>query len=535
MTIKGPPCGIENCRSKRYEEGDDGHLYCQNGHQQAAVVRGQDDDDYISAARTVTRKKKTEDEDDKTSSRVYKGPQALGLYLKCLQLILRHQVWFLVHDRGLPAELETVVHDLWALRITQLEDRIASHQDVSTNSQSQSQVFNTLESEDEGTDCEKGHVSSAKGKRGNKLSAPPNLTDCLVLCYLGITTLRLPCTPGDLYAWVADGNLVYRRAIRLLPLGMRDRLPPVYRAVLNPSAQITYTRFYKTLTDLQTSYDTHHGIMWPPLNVPLLLLRYLKALALPLELYDATKRLGELLGYDFAPHYQGKKRLGIRHLPEAQLVSCLIVCVKVLYPFDQLYRHWKSSTEKSKTMMNWDAWLQEMEMVNNREDVGAGHLTAEDMAKLQEKDVFSMGPAEMDQYLDFYADTFLDDAEIQRTKNTDEFRNALFDMFPIESETKHPPNHASHPISLQQELDIVKKVHSTMATMSNMPDEEGAVLQAGQAYPVWKTQSDLPEAAKVLYEKARRLAGLSTNMLLLAVRFTEARAEQWKRAQQRDV
>jgi RNA polymerase I-specific transcription initiation factor RRN7 len=31
---KGPVCGVENCRSRWYEEGEDGYRYCQNGHQQ---------------------------------------------------------------------------------------------------------------------------------------------------------------------------------------------------------------------------------------------------------------------------------------------------------------------------------------------------------------------------------------------------------------------------------------------------------------------------------------------------------------------
>jgi RNA polymerase I-specific transcription initiation factor RRN7 len=530
MAIKGPVCGIENCRSRRYEEGEDGHLYCQNGHQQAAVVRGEDEDDYISAARTVTRKKKTVEEDDITSHKIYKGPQAFDLYLKCLQLILRHQVWFLVQSRGLPAELETVVYDLWALRIAQLEDKIASGEDPYSSSQPQSQVFSTLESGDDGTDTERGHVSGIKGKRGNMLSTAPNLNDCLLLCYLGIITLRLPLTPGDLYAWVTDDKLVYRRAIRLLPLTMRDRLPPGYRATLDPSAPPTHARFYKTLTDLQTSYEADHGIMWPPLNVPLLLFRYLKELALPLELYDATRRLGELLGYDFMPHFKGKKRLGIRHLPEAQLVSCVVVCIKVLYPFDQERRFWRSSTEQTIALMNWDVWCREM---SDTKDMDSGRFTTEQMAKLSEKDVFSMGPEEMDQYLDFYADTFLDDAEIQRTKGTDDFRNALFDMFPIESEIKHPPKPTYREPSLQKELDVVKTVHSTMETVPNVAGGEGPILQAGQAYPLWKTQDDLPEAARILYEKAGRLAGLSIEMLLLSVGFTEARVEQWKRAQKR--
>lgn len=32
--MKGRICGVENCRSRRYEEGEDGFLYCQNGHRQ---------------------------------------------------------------------------------------------------------------------------------------------------------------------------------------------------------------------------------------------------------------------------------------------------------------------------------------------------------------------------------------------------------------------------------------------------------------------------------------------------------------------
>ncbi|KAL6160687.1 hypothetical protein ACJQWK_11750 [Exserohilum turcicum] len=531
MATKGPVCGVENCRSRRYEEGDDGRLYCQNGHQQAAVVRGEDDDDYISAARTVTRKKKTAEEEDKTSDKIFKGPQAFDLYLKCLQLVLRHQLWFLVRDKGLPAELEALVYDLWSLRIAQLEDKIASNEDPSSNPQSQSQVFNTLESGDDATDTEKGHVSSMMRKRDRRLSTAPNLNDCVLLCYLGITTLRLPFTPGDLYAWVADGKLAYCRAIKLLPLAMRDRLPPTYRANLDPIAPLTYTRFYRTLTDLQTSYDADHGILWPPLNFSLLSYRYLRELALPLELYAATKRLGDLLGYDFAPHYEGKKRLGIRHLPEAQLVSCIIVCIKILYPFDQEQRQWGLSTQHTMTAMNWDVWCKEMRVADDGKEVASVGFTSEEMAKLQEKDVFAMDTAEMDQYLDYYADTYLDDAEIQRTKDTDDFRNALYNMFPVDSETKHPTKPTYQKLPLHHEFDVVKAVHSAMEPVPNVADEDGQTLRAGQAYPRWRTRGELPEAARLLFEKARRLAGLSMNMLILAVGFTEARIEQWKRLQ----
>lgn len=531
MSTKGPVCGVENCRSRRYEEGEDGYLYCQNGHQQAGLVRGEDDDDYVGAARTVTRKRKETEEDDKSTGKIYKGPRAFDLYLKCLQLILRHQLWYLTKDRGLPTELEAVTRDLWSLRIAQLGDRIASHDEESSEFQSQQQVFSTMESEDDATDNEKGHLRDTREKRNLKLSAAPNLNDCLVLCYLGITTLRLPFTPGDIYAWVADGKLAYRRAIKLLPLAMRDRLPPAYRAVLDPSAPLTHTRFYKTLTDLQISYNRDHGIVWPVLNVPLLLFRYLKELALPLELYDATKRLGELLGYDFAPHYGGKKRLGIRHLAEAQLVSCLMICIKVLYPLDNEKRFPKSSSEPTAAVMDWQAWCEQMKAAEEAGRGGNGRFTTEDLTKLQEKDVFQMNPQDMDQYLDFYADTFLDNAEIQRTRDVDDFRNALYDMFPIDTQTQHPPQEMSHGLPLGQKLDTVKATHGAIKTVPVVAEEDAEVLRAGQAYPIWKTEQDLPGAAKTLYQGAAKIAGLSVNMLTLAVVFTEARVEQWKKAQ----
>jgi RNA polymerase I-specific transcription initiation factor RRN7 len=533
MSPRGPICGVENCRSRRYEEGEDGFLYCQNGHQQAGLVRGEDDDDYVGAARTVTRKKKETGEDPKSTGKIYKGPRGFDLYLKCLQTILQRQVWFLTKDRGLPIELEAVTRDLWSLRIAQLGDRIASQDEESSESHSQQQVFSTMDSEDDATDNEKGHLRDTKGKRSMRLSAAPNLNDCLVLCYLGILTLRLPFTPGDVYAWVTDGKLAYRRAIKLLPLDMRDRLSPGYHAVLDPRASLTYTRFYKTLTDLQLSYSKDHGIIWPALNVPLLLFRYLKELALPLELYDATKRLGDLLGYDFAPHYDGKKRLSIRHLAEAQLVSCIIICIKILYPLDNEKRYPKSSSESTAAMMNWQAWREQMQAAEEARRGGGGRLTTEELARVQGKDILLMGAEEMDQYLDFYADAYLDDAEIQRTKDVDDFQNALYDLFPIDTTAQHPPKESSHTLPLGKRLEVIKAVQGVMEIVPVVPEENTEVLRVGQAYPIWKSAEELPESAKALYREAAKIAGLSMNMLILAVKSTEARVEEWKRAQKR--
>lgn len=451
------------------------------------------------------------------------------MYLKSLQLILRHQLWYLIKEKGLPEELELITLDLWALRIAQFGDRIAS--DTRIDSQSQSQVFSTLETEDEETDDARGTLRTPKG-RNKKLSSVPNLLDTLALCYLGMLTLRLPVTPGDIYHWVTEEELAYRGAIKLLPLPMRDRLPPSYHATLNPNALLSYKRLYAVVTDLQISFTNHHKIIWPPLNHRLLLFRYLRELALPIEVYDYTLRLSKLLGYDFVLHQDSNKRLGVRHLPEAQLVGCVIVCVRLLYPFDGEKRHPRFASEPTSSVMNWARWLEQLKDTKSRLESGKGRFTVEKLTMLEEKDAFDMTPEQLDQYLDFYADTFLDDAEIQRTKDTDDFRNAIYNMFPIEGgHTGAAPSADRMPE--KDDFATVKAVHSTMQARSAIPDDEVGmgVLRPGQAYQVYKREQDLPEAAKVFYEAVAKLAGLSMDMTMQAVFSTEARIERCRRKQ----
>lgn len=83
---KGPVCGVENCRSRWYEEGEDGYRYCQNGHQQfvskvaakeraciytqqGLVRAADDDDDFTLATTTRTRKKRDTDDQVKIAKR----------------------------------------------------------------------------------------------------------------------------------------------------------------------------------------------------------------------------------------------------------------------------------------------------------------------------------------------------------------------------------------------------------------------------------------------------------------------------------
>ncbi|KAF2193294.1 hypothetical protein K469DRAFT_715369 [Zopfia rhizophila CBS 207.26] len=521
---RGPVCGIENCRSREYEEAEDGYFYCRNGHRRGDIlVTGEDDEDFNP---NVKRQRAKKEESEKVYQ-YFRGQRAFDLFLKCFQLILRRQVWFLVHEKGLPAEFEDVVKDLWALRILQLEDQIS---DISSHDDAQSQVFSTAsESESE---PEKETVRSLR--RGQRLNTTPRLLDSVALCYLGIVTLRLPITPGDLHSWITDGKMVYVRAIKSLSADMRDRLPANYHAILDPNAVLKLERFYNVTIDLTTSYEKEHGVTWPALNHPLLLYRYLKELALPLEIYDATTRLAIYLKYTFTWPSTRKGRVGIRELPEAQLIACLVVCVKLMYPFDGPRRYPKTAAEPAATAIDWPKWDKHISSAKE----GAGDLAKympDEFLTLKEKEVFSMSGDQLDQYLNWYRDTFIEDDTLRTEKNSD-FQNSIYKMFPIDGEAKSDLGQEdSAEAENMKKLDIIRAVHADMRPVRIIEEgEENAdTFRPGSKYKHYRKEKDLPTYARRFYEEAARVAGLSLDMLIMAVFFTEKKMQKWIETQRK--
>jgi RNA polymerase I-specific transcription initiation factor RRN7 len=440
----------------------------------------------------------------------------------------------LIKDRGLPAELEVVVFDLWALRVIRLEHRIS---DV-TNPISSQTYSSASETEDSGPETT-NQPSRKKKEREKKLQKTPTMLDTLALIYFGVITLRLPITPGDIKLWVSEGELPYRTAIKLVPPPMRDKLPAHYHAYLDPSSPLRITRFYDVLLDLEIAYEKEYGVVWPSLNTPLLLWRYMKDLALPLEVYEATMRLGKCLEYTFtfptADTAEKQGRLGVRYMPEAQLAACLIFVVKLFYPFDSplstTRRFPVSATHPSATSLDWDDWYKHISLAR-KEREAKGIYSSEELENLKEGDVFDMSSQQIDQYLDFYAENFIDET---RTKG-DEARRALWDMFPIDN--TNPTAHAQTPnpetpsasSNTQDTFRAVHVVHANMQPSRIIPSADdlptGAV-RPGENYVLYKKSEDLPEQARRFYEEVAKVAGLDVDVLVLAVFFAEKKMERW--------
>lgn len=152
-------------------------------------------------------------------TRVYvvtRGKEAKELYLQCYQLILWKQCFWLVHQKGFPTELETVVRDLWELRVRLLWGDKNDEEGYGSGTLAFSST-----SEGELTDTDGGLSTASKWSRlsnRKEKGSLPKLIETLALCYLGILLMRLPTSLGELFKWVTTDEMIYNRAVSDDPL-----------------------------------------------------------------------------------------------------------------------------------------------------------------------------------------------------------------------------------------------------------------------------------------------------------------------------
>ena len=118
---------------------------------------------------------------------VYHGTSAVTLYLQAYQLILWKQCYTLIHTIGLPADLEQVVKDLWALRLQLVRSKVdVEESDGDT-------VFSSQPVSDMDATTDTDQSPRRQGK------AMPILVESLGVCYLAAMILRLPISMGELH------------------------------------------------------------------------------------------------------------------------------------------------------------------------------------------------------------------------------------------------------------------------------------------------------------------------------------------------
>ena len=415
---------------------------------------------------------------------------------------------------------QALVRDLWALRLRRLRPR-ASEASDSDGAARSSQVFSSQSEGESSTGVESsGSTRSQQPTRGP--SKGPNLIELFSLQYVGMMLLRIPATVADFQKWIDSGELLYYCASKELPLSMRDRLPGTYQDQLEPSDLISPERLQRGIHDIAILLNTDFGMAVPPMNHPLVLYRWIKELALPMEVFVATRRLARVLEVDFActANIQPRANMGLRY-PEVRLMTLVVISTKLLFPFDNARRYPKFSVDLSALRMDWEIWVKVQS--RKQDNVDQGHdLSFKEAFTMGEKDSLDLEDERLDQYLDWYESNIASEEIRERgpAGRPANFRKALFQIFPSQLQSTAVRRAQSSAEEREKtSAEKLRQVQAALLPQRIVSDEEGAegVPRPGSSYLRYRDPPELQGPIAVFHERAAEQAGISLRRLVRAV------------------
>jgi RNA polymerase I-specific transcription initiation factor RRN7 len=122
------------------------------------------------------------------------------------------------------------------------------------------------------------------------------------------------------------------------------------------------------------------------------------------EIYYAVRRLAEMLDIDFCYLIPQKRLNGLQPYPEIQLMSLIVIATKLSQPFDDIVRHPQSDVDPTIMKIQWSKWRDIMA------ESSSGGSNGENII-VRDEDVFGMSEKKMDDYMDWFQRTWIDDRE----------------------------------------------------------------------------------------------------------------------------
>ncbi len=126
-----------------------------------------------------------------------------------------------------------------------------------------------------------------------------------------------------------------------------------------------------------------------------------------MDVYPAVKRLAKTVGYDFTfPAVYTRRSAHIAY-PEVQLVALVIVVAKHFYPFDDHKQTPRSAVEPTSLIIDWKSWNAAQEKFELQTAPGT-KIGSQRAVELKEQDVFQLSASELDDYMDWYQQTWVE-------------------------------------------------------------------------------------------------------------------------------
>ncbi|KAH7242477.1 ubiquitin family-domain-containing protein [Fusarium tricinctum] len=474
-----PECGAR----RWYLES--GLRFCSNGHQVEGFIQFDigDDVDAGKLGRVVKKDKEAKEKE----LRHLTGQAGKNLFLECLQLVLRSQLLWLIRRKGHREELETIVRDLWDLRIRGSGSLAV---DKETQPDEGLVVFSSQPEEPEKDDIPKKQRARAQSwnPEENADWPMPRMIDTLALCYLGCLLLRVPTAIGELCLWANSGRIPYKRSYYDLPQEMQDRLPSAYtRALKYPlRSSLKGIDLHNAVLDLALSYHRNYEMIFPTINDTPTLVHFVRQLALPVETLVTARGILSMMKLSFHLPIEQSRRFYIDY-PEILLISTVVVAAKLCFPLGRHSPLLQVTNMEHNIRFNWTKWHKGIQELIDASKAPGKEPSFDEVTTDQ---VASMTTEELDRYFAHIAST------IDRKNDS-----AITRFFPSEIAPR-----PETPLGESNEKDNDHKMRQVLGQVITIAGEEGSEPESEDSsqpdYEAFRSVEDLTETAQALYRAA---------------------------------
>ncbi|KAL9615475.1 MAG: hypothetical protein Q9167_000153 [Letrouitia subvulpina] len=222
-------------------------------------------------------------------------------------------------------------------------------------------------------------------------------------------------------------------------------------------------------------------------------------------------------------------------------MALLVIAVKIFFPFDSLERRPRSVADPGVVSLDWAKWV-DAQKGHEKKNISNGNLARGEEINMTAEKVFSMSGEQLDQYLDWYEKTWIDEEGLM--DHPRRVSEQLLHMFP--TGRSNGPSYDS--INLEQESrinqDIMeKKLKITQSSLkmkdlalaSGRTQSKNVTRWTGSFYKRYRKVEELTQHARAFYEAAASLLGITLHSLMVAVLQMERRLQVWKEKELMDT
>lgn len=313
----------------------------------------------------------------------------------------------------------------------------------------------------------------------------------------------------------------------------------------------------KTIHNLSLFYTNHFALVFPPLNVSLLLYKQIRSLSLPsmfsisryhppfkssadeptVTLHPRTLQISQLLSTTFTFPSPGFRQQA-SSLPEIQLISLLVIAVKLYHPFDGFNRPVRSLVDSAALAIDWASWV-DVQSLHGVHATDQTHLERGSEINVTQRDAMNMTGEQLDDYMDWYERTFVDTSRAEEKPRG--LPKQLLDMFPTgRTDGSSPAPYTHDRMAAEEQEAIGKRLQMVMGKLrlrDLVSDDSGPLGEAhkdsiriGSFYKRYRKVEDLTPHAKAFHEAAAEIVGVRLESLIQAVEQVERKLVKWREA-----